>query len=145
MLFSVCHIVMCLYRSLHSLASSPLTSCYTLISRHSLSPGIISFSPINYTITSLSFYIPLTNIYLPTLSSITIYTNWHRNIIINRSHILSLLALTPFYASSLLSYVCVSNFTLTAGQLLSFINCYFSIVNRVFNLCCSLWCLTLNQ
>ena len=145
MLFSVCHIVMCLYRSLRSLASSPLTSCYTLISRHSLSPGIISFSPINYTITSLSFYIPLTNIYLPTLSSITIYTNWHRNIIINRSHILSLLALTPFYASSLLSYVCVSNFTLTAGQLLSFINCYFSIVNRVFNLCCSLWCLTLNQ
>lgn len=144
MLFSVCHIVMCLYRSLRSLASSPLTSCYTLISRHSLSPGIISFSPINYTITSLSFYIPLTNIYLPTLSSITIYTNWHRNIIINRSHILSLLALTPFYASSLLSYVCVSNFTLTAGQL-SFINCYFSIVNRVFNLCCSLWCLTLNQ
>ena len=145
MLFSVCHIVMCLYRSLRSLASSPLTSCYTLISRHSLSPGIISFSPINYTITPLSFYIPLTNIYLPTLSSITIYTNWHRNIIINRSHILSLLALTPFYASSLLSYVCVSNFTLTAGQLLSFINCYFSIVNRVFNLCCSLWCLTLNQ
>ena len=145
MLFSVCHIVMCLYCSLRSLASSPITSCYTLISCHSLSPGIISFSPINYTITPLSFYIPLTNIYLPTLSSITIYTNWHRNIIINRSHILSLLALTPFYASSLLSYVCVSNFTLTAGQLLSFINCYFSIVNCVFNLCCSLWCLTLNQ
>ena len=145
MLFSVCHIVMCLYRSLRSLASSPLTSCYTLISHHSLSPGIISFSPINYTVTlyHFIFHSPIFTSLL--LSLITIYTNWHRNIIINRSHILSLLALTPFYASLLLSYVCVSNFTLTAGQLLSFINCYFSIVNRVFNLCCSLWCLSLNQ